>query len=133
MNDKETAEAAGAIGAAAGGFKNDVDKASTLAKADKDAAKKDVDVLIKQADTVKSRTSGGKPATADLRQLLDQVAKVEAFVGAHPIAAHDELAGRADLARQAPAGLRSDAVIVAGSSRYPIHWAVNAMRRGKLL
>jgi hypothetical protein len=86
MNDKETANAAGAIGAAAGRFKDDVNKTSTLAKADKDAARKDLDLLIKQADTVKSRTSGGKPATADLRQLLDQVAKIEAFVGAHPIA-----------------------------------------------
>jgi hypothetical protein len=86
MNDKETAGAANAIGAAAGRFKDDVNKSSTLAKADKDTAKKDLDLLIKQADTVKSRTSGGKPATADLRQLQDQVAKVDAFVGAHPIA-----------------------------------------------
>jgi hypothetical protein len=61
MNDKETAGAAGAIGAAAGRFKNDVNKASTLAKPDKDAAKKDLDLLMKLADTVKSRTSGGKP------------------------------------------------------------------------
>ena len=86
MNDKETAGEAGAIGTAAGRFKDDVNKASTLAKPDKDAAKKDLDLLMKLANTVKSRTSGGKPATADLRQLLDQVAKVEAFVGAHPIA-----------------------------------------------
>jgi len=86
MNDKETAGAAAAIGASADRFKNDVNKTATLAKADKDAAKKDLDVLMKLADTVKSRTNGGKPATADLRQLLDQVAKVETFVGAHPIA-----------------------------------------------
>lgn len=86
MNDKETAGAAAAIGAAAGRFKDDVNKTTTLAKPDKDAAKKDLDQLVKLADTVKSRTSGGNPATADLRQLLDQVAKVEAFVGAHPIA-----------------------------------------------
>jgi hypothetical protein len=86
MNDKETAGAAAAIGAAAGRFKDDVDKTTTLAKPDKNAAKKDIDQLVKLADTVKSRTNGGKPATADLRQLLDQVAKVETFVGAHPIA-----------------------------------------------
>jgi hypothetical protein len=86
MNDRETAGAASAIGLAASRFKNDINKATTIAKADKNAAKKDLALLIKQADAVKSRTSDGKPATADLRQLLDQVAKVETFVGAHPVA-----------------------------------------------
>jgi hypothetical protein len=84
MNDKETAGEAGAIGAAAGRFKSDLNKDSTLAKADKDAAKKNVDLLIELANAVKSRTSGGKPATAEMRQLSEQMAKVEGFVGAHP-------------------------------------------------
>ena len=50
-------------------FKNDVNKATTLAKTDKDAAKKDPDLLMKVADTVKSpherRQAGdGRPAAA---------------------------------------------------------------------
>ena len=63
MNDKETAAAAAAVATAAERFKSDLDKDKTLAKPEQDAAKKDVEVLIKQADAVKSRTSDGKPAT----------------------------------------------------------------------
>jgi hypothetical protein len=85
MNDKETAAAATAIATAADRFKNDLDKEKTLAKPEKDAAKKDVEMLIKQADAVKSRTSDGKPATSEVRQLVEQVAKLQTFVGAHPI------------------------------------------------
>ncbi len=85
MNDKETAGTADAIATAAGRFKGDVDKASTLAKADRDAARKDADLLIKQAKAVKSRTSDGKLATAEMRELVEQVAKLQAFVDAHPI------------------------------------------------
>jgi hypothetical protein len=84
MNDKEAAGEAGAVGTAAGRFKSDLDKDGTLAKADKDAARKDLDLLVKQANAVKSRTSGGKPATAEMRQLAETVAKLEGFVGAHP-------------------------------------------------
>ena len=85
MNDKETAAAAEAVATAAGRFKNDLDKDKTLAKPEKEAAKKDVELLIKQADAVKSRTSGGKPATGEAQQLVAQAAKLEAFVGAHPM------------------------------------------------
>ena len=84
MNDKETAAAAAAIADAANRFKSDLDKDKTLAKPDKDAAKKDVDALIKLADTVKSRTNDGKPATAEVRQLVEQAAKLQTFAGAHP-------------------------------------------------
>lgn len=85
MNDKETVGVATAIATAAGRFKSDLDKASTLAKPDKDAAKKDADVLIKQANAVKSRMNDSKPATGEVRQLVEQVAKLQTFVGAHPI------------------------------------------------
>ena len=85
MNDKETAGTAEAIATAAGRFKSDLDKDKTLAKADKDAAKKDVDVLVKQANAVKSRTNDGKPATGEVRQLVEQAAKLQTLVGAHPI------------------------------------------------
>ena len=85
MNDKETAGTAAAIAEAAGGFKKDLDKATTLTKPDKDAAKKDTDLLIKQANAVKSRTTDGKPATGEVRQLVEQAARLQTFVGAHPI------------------------------------------------
>jgi hypothetical protein len=85
MNDKETAASAAAIATAGDRFKNDLDKDKTLAKPEKDAAKKDLEVLIKQADAVKSRTSDGKPATGEVRQLVAQVAKLQTFVDAHPI------------------------------------------------
>ncbi len=45
MNDKETAATATAIATAADRFKSDVDKDKTLAKPEKDAAKKDVETL----------------------------------------------------------------------------------------
>jgi hypothetical protein len=85
MNDKETAGVATAIATAADRFKSDLDKAKTLPKPEKDAAKKDVDLLVKQANAVKSRTSDGKPATGEVRQIVEQVAKLQTFVGAHPI------------------------------------------------
>jgi len=52
---------------------------------EKDAAKKDVELLIKQADAVKSRASDGRPATGEMRLLVDQVARLQTFVGAHPL------------------------------------------------
>lgn len=85
MNDKETAAAATAIAKAGDRFKNDLDKDKTLPKPEKDAAKKDVELLIKQAEAVESRTSDGKPATGEVRQLVEQVAKLQTFVDAHPI------------------------------------------------
>jgi hypothetical protein len=87
MNDKETAGFAAAIATAADRFKSEIDKDRTLAKPDKDNAKKDVELLVKQANAVKSRTSAGKPATGEMRQLVEQVAKLQTFVGAHPIPA----------------------------------------------
>ena len=85
MNDKETADTAAAIASAADRFKDDIDKDKTLPKPEKDAAKKDVELLVKHADAVKSRAGDGKPATAEMRQLAEQVAKLQAFVGVHPI------------------------------------------------
>ena len=85
MNDKAVAAVAVDIAEAADRFKSDVNKVTTLAKPDKDAAKKDIDLLIKQANAVKSRTSDGKPATGEMRQLVEQVSKVQTFLAAHPI------------------------------------------------
>jgi len=85
MNDKETAAAAAELAAAANNFKDDVNKVQAIPKPARDAAKKDVELLIKQANAVKSRAGDGKPATAELRQLIDQIAKVQAFAGANPL------------------------------------------------
>ena len=85
MNDKETAAAAAAISKAADWFKHELDVFSTLSKPVRDAGKEDVGLLITLADTVKDRTSDGKPATAEVRQLVQQVAKVQTFVGAQQI------------------------------------------------
>jgi hypothetical protein len=85
MNDKETAATATAIATAADRFIDDLDNDKTLPKPEKDAAKKHVAMLIRQADAVKSRTNDGKPATGEVRQLVEQVAKLQTFVGAHPI------------------------------------------------
>jgi len=84
LNDNETAAAAASVAKAADRFKDDIDNDKTLPKTEKEAAKKDVEVLIKHADDVKDRTRDGRSATAEMRQLVDQVAKVQTFVGAHP-------------------------------------------------
>ena len=84
-NDKETAGAAAAIADAADRFKDDIDNDKTLPKPEREAAKKDVEVLIKLADAVKDRTNDGNPATAELRQLVEQVARVQTFIGVHPM------------------------------------------------
>ena len=65
-------------------------------------------MLVKQADTVKSRVNDGKPATGEVRQLVEQTVKVQTFVDAHPIpTAVTNWQDRADLPWQASAGLRS--------------------------
>jgi len=84
MNDPEVAGVADKLVAAAGRFKNDLDKAVGLAKPEKEAGKKDVDLLIDQAKAVKSRAGDGKPATGELQQLVGQAARVQSFATAHP-------------------------------------------------
>ena len=46
--------------------------------------KKKVDVLVKQANAVKSRTNDGKPAPGEVRQLVEQAAKLQTFIDAQP-------------------------------------------------
>jgi hypothetical protein len=82
INDKEPIAAAASIAAAGKRFKSELDKSKTLPKPEKDATKKDAELLIKQADTVKDRISGGEPATGDVRLLVEHVAKIDAFVTA---------------------------------------------------
>ena len=87
MNDKETAAAAAAVANVGNAYKKGLDKATALPKPDRDAAKKDAELLIKQANAVKSRTGDGQPATGEMRQLVEQAAKIQAFVGSHDVPA----------------------------------------------
>jgi hypothetical protein len=84
MNDKETAGAAATIAEAAERVKDDIGEDKTLPKAEREVARKDVELLIELADAVKDRTNDGEPATAEVRQLLEQAAKVQTFIGEHP-------------------------------------------------
>lgn len=85
MNDGETATTAAAVESAANRLKSDIDKASAIPQPDRETGKKAAELLAKNADTVKSRTNDGKPATAEFRQLLAQMATVQTFITAHPI------------------------------------------------
>jgi hypothetical protein len=82
MNDKEAAAAAAGIATAADRLKHDLDK---LPKPDKEAGAKTVDLLIKQANQAKSRIADGQPATSEVRQVVQQVGALQAFVTTHPL------------------------------------------------
>ena len=85
MNDGEAAGFAEEIAEAADEFKHDLDKATVPPTPERTAAKKELDVLIKHAKDVKSRVGDGKPATAQVRQLLEQAAKLQAHFTANPL------------------------------------------------
>jgi hypothetical protein len=82
MNDAETAGAAEEVARQADQFKKQIDQEKAIPKPARDAAKKDVDALIKQAKAVKSRVADGQPSTAEVRTLMDLMSKVGTFVGA---------------------------------------------------
>ena len=78
MNDKEAADAAGAVMAQAEQVKRAADADKTLAKADRQALKTEVDAVIKQAKTLQSGLKDGKPTTGDWRGLKEKVAVLTA-------------------------------------------------------
>jgi hypothetical protein len=86
MNDKEVAGLINDIATAADHIKSVYDDmpVASLPKADKEAGKKDLELLEKRAETAKSRIEDHKPATAEVRQVVAQVAVVQKFIGAHP-------------------------------------------------
>ena len=86
-NDKEVAAVAAAIAAAADRFKSDLDKATGVAKPDKEAAKKDAELLAKQANVVKSRVNDGRPATSDVKLLAAQVTGLRGIADRHSLSA----------------------------------------------
>jgi hypothetical protein len=86
MNDKEVAGAANDIAQAANRIKSEFDKVpdTALPKPEKAAIKKDVELLGKQANVLKSRLNDGKPATAEMQLLLAQVAVVQKILDSRP-------------------------------------------------
>jgi hypothetical protein len=87
INDGEAAATAEEVARAADRFKKEIDRDASLQKTTRDAVKQEVDVLIQQAKTVKSRTSDARPATAEMRDLMIGVGKVGKFVQETPLAA----------------------------------------------
>jgi hypothetical protein len=84
INDGEVASTAEALARNADELKKQIDKEQGLPPPVRSSAKKDVDLLIKQAKAVKSRASDAKPATAEAKTLFASVHKVGAFVGGQP-------------------------------------------------
>jgi len=78
LNDKEAADAAGAVATQAEQVKRAADSDQTLAKPDKQALKTEVDAVIKQAKALQSRLKDGKPATSDGQALKEKVAALTA-------------------------------------------------------
>ena len=85
INDRETAARAEEIAKQADVVKRAVGQDKVLAKADRDAIRADLDQLKHQANTVKDRASDSKPATAEARQLMSLVDKINSsFKGKAP-------------------------------------------------
>ena len=84
MNDKETAGVAATIASAAEKVRDEIDASKTLPQPEKDAAKQNVEALIKQAKLVRDHTGEGKPSTTEVRQLAEHVSHCQQFVDAHP-------------------------------------------------
>lgn len=80
INDPEAAAAAEDVARAADKLKKELDRETSLVKSARDAIKEELDALIQQAKTVKSRTSGARPATAEMRDLTITAGKVGRFV-----------------------------------------------------
>jgi hypothetical protein len=74
INDAEAAATAETIARQAEQIKRAVDADKTMPKQDKAALKTEVDEVIKQARTLKSRLSDSKPSTAEARSLVEMVA-----------------------------------------------------------
>jgi hypothetical protein len=84
MNDKELAGVAATMASAAENVRDEIDASKTLPQPEKDAAKQNVEALIKQAKLVRDHTGEGKPSTTEVRQLAEHVSHCQQFVNAHP-------------------------------------------------
>ena len=80
FNDAEAASTADAVARQADLLKKEIGREKSVDKSQRDSVRRDLDQLMKQAKTVKSRASGGKPATAEVRQVLALSATVGTFM-----------------------------------------------------
>lgn len=80
INDGEAAATADELAKNANRLKKQLDQEKSLAKPDRDTAKRNLDALANAAKLVKSRVSGSQPATAEMRQLLNMATPVSAFM-----------------------------------------------------
>jgi len=106
INDGEASATAEAIAKQADEVKKAIGKESTLPKSDRKALSEDLDALKDQAKTVKSRALDSKPATAEARQVMTLVDKVDqAFRGKQlspaTLTAWGEMRAKLDVLQQA--------------------------------
>jgi hypothetical protein len=78
INDKEAADAAGAVATQAEEIKRAADADKTLAKPAKEALKTEMEAVVKQAKALQSRLKDGKPASGDARALKEKIAALTA-------------------------------------------------------
>jgi hypothetical protein len=84
MSDTETAEAVNTVAESANQFKKAMSDDKAVGKPDQESAKKLADDLNRSAKVLKSRLDDGKPASAELKIVLDHVSKLDAFALGHP-------------------------------------------------
>jgi hypothetical protein len=78
INDKEAADAAGAVATQAEEIKRAADADKTLPKPAKEALKTEMEAVVKQAKALQSRLKDGKPASGDARALKEKIAALTA-------------------------------------------------------
>jgi hypothetical protein len=86
INDDEASQAAAAVAKQANELKNEINKEKGMPKPERDAIRKVLAVVKKDADTVKSRAADGKPAAAEARQLFDSASRVSSALGGKTLA-----------------------------------------------
>ncbi len=87
VSDQEAASAAENIAKQSDALKKAFNSDKTLAKPDKDKIKGALDLFKKQAGTLKSRLSEGKPATAEMSQLNSSSAAIVEFASSRQLPA----------------------------------------------
>lgn len=85
INDDEAAKAADDLAKEVDKVRDALDKEKSIDKTARDAARRELEELAKQAKTVKSLTSSSKPATGEATELMNLVQKFETFAGSQPL------------------------------------------------
>ncbi len=99
INDRELAEAARQVADRAGRFRGDLRSSlkddSSVDEATREAVSRDVDVLKRNADMLRSRVKGRKPATGEAQELLRQADRIDDFVRTRSLSARARTAWQA--------------------------------------